>query len=250
MTENPLFLPPSENVNNSVDKKPETSNQIPAFALLMVKPHALKESADVTLSYLLGEYEDKPSEEFIKALNLPPDANEAIFKNGKLQICKTFYRNLAVESPNNGHLYDELTEIFYGRDKDKKHYSTLLDLYKGPVAFLVLKYDGPQTEMEQVLRTFKGREQFLGHESEKGFGVRGTFVLPKERIDIEAMENLPEEKYREQVVNVINNVIHITDNIQETARALEILLSSEDLDEMRARGIPIRQMIRDYTLKK
>lgn len=214
-----------------------------SFGLIMVKPHAVREAADVTISSVLGATPDRMKQEMIKALNLPDDVEEKVF-GGKLSVCKTIYRDLGQPSLRGEVQVDELMELFYGRDKEKRHYQTLLDLYSGSVVFFVVKYDGPQAELEDVLRKLKGKEEFF--REERGSGIRGTLIPPKERIDLDELETLPEVEYRKKVVNVINNVVHITDNVAETAKALQILLTPSEIGEISNCGIPIDSFIARY----
>ena len=135
----------------------------------------------------------------------------------------------------------------YGRDKDKRHYKTLLERYKGKCTFFLMEYRGSQEEMENALRELKGKETFVGENL--GSGIRGSYVLPKERLDLDILEALPEAEYREHVGDVVDNAIHITDHAWETAEVLKLLLSEKEIESIEERGFPVIEYINKYEKK-
>lgn len=220
---------------------PEKEKEV-SYALLMVKPHAYEQSAEVTLNHLLNSPTDEPNENMIKALNLPEDVEEAIFTDKRLTVCKTFIRDTTVKTQSGEARFDDVIDIFYGEDKEKRHYPKLKELYRGPAAFMLLQFNGDEKEMARMLKVLKGKETFQGSEK-KGVGIRGSFTPPKENIDLQWLESLEDDEYNEQVGKIINNVVHITDTQEEAADALRVLLSPDDIAEMQERNIDIQAFI-------
>lgn len=213
----------------------------PSFVLLMVKPHAFKKGMDITLANILGFGERK--ENILSVLNLPGETVDLLFGKDGLIPVTTFIRDMdAVDAHGNPLIpHEKVMEIMYGRDKKKRHYHTLLKNYRGPCVFFLMQYTGPQDQTEKALRQLKGKETFIGEK--KGYGIRGAFIPPKNRIDLEWLESLPEEQYGEIVGEVVDNVVHITDYPWETAQILKLLLSPKEIQKIQDRGFPIQQYI-------
>ncbi|OGM58675.1 hypothetical protein A3A50_02740 [Candidatus Woesebacteria bacterium RIFCSPLOWO2_01_FULL_38_20] len=235
-------------IEKSSVKSPEVELGKRSFGLIMIKPHAYEQVIDVPVGQLLGFSPEPPSDEMIKLLKLSSDTEKLLFRSGKFKPVAVFARDMGNNNPNMGGKYEELMGIMYGRDRDRRHYRTILERYQGKVMFFLVQYEGSQSEMEDVLREFKGKETFVGES--QGSGIRGRFILPRKRIDLDKLEGLPEDEYRKQVPNVVDNAIHITDNPWETATALKILLSKEDKKAIEERGFPIEEYIKDNEKEK
>ncbi len=206
------------------------------FGLMMIKPHAYGEGADMAIADLLdGEY--GPEDDRVKALRLSPETVKALFVDRKLHIVSRFYRTLNAKKD------EALFDIFYGRDKGTRHYPTLLDRYSGQVGFLLLRYDGANEEYTKLARELKGKHSFQNGVLNPGTGIRGTFSPLRKVIDLDALRQAPDEEYKEKIGSVIDNVIHITDFPSETALAVKSLLLPGEIDDIENRGIPIQSFI-------
>jgi len=221
---------------------PEAIDRDKSFGLLMVKPHARDQAIDVSVAHILGFAGPEVDEKIVKALNLSAQAEHLLFRSGKLKPVSMFTRDMGSDNPRVREQNKKALDIMYGRDKDKRYYPTILERYSGKVMFFLVQYDGSQRELEEILRDLKGKETFIGEKT--GSGLRGTFIPPKEKIDLDNLEKLPEEQYQKEVMGVIDNVIHATDHTWETAEVLKLFLSEEEIDEIEKRGFPLREFIK------
>src|SRR3989344_5129668 len=138
----------------------EESSELPpnhSFALIMVKPHAFEQGIDIPMSNLLG-FVGKKSQVVIDNLRLDDETRGMLFENETFVPVTTFVR----DTGEAGEKYKKVIDIMYGRDKDKRHYETLLERYRGKCAFFLMEYKGSQEEMEDALRKLKGKETFTG----------------------------------------------------------------------------------------
>lgn len=234
MTETAVPEPINDHIEDEAGESSST------FGLMMIKPHAYGEGADMAIADLLdGEY--GPEDDRIKALRLSPETVKALFVDRKLHIVSRFYRTIDAEKDAG------LFDIFYGRDKDSRHYPTLLEHYSGQVGFLLLRYDGTNEEYALLARELKGKHSFQNGVLNPGSGIRGTFSPLRKVIDLDALSQAPDEEYKDKIGSVIDNVIHITDFPSETAQAVKSLLLPGEIDDIENRGIPIHTFIDTHT---
>lgn len=217
-----------------------------SFALIMVKPHAFEQGIDISMSNLLGFVGEK-NQTVIDNLKLDEETKSLLFENETFVPVTTFIRDMGGTNVNLSKNYERVIDIMYGRDKDKRHYKTLLERYKGKCAFFLMEYRGSQDEMEDALRKLKGKETFVDENS--GSGVRGAYVLPKKRLNLDELGRLPEGEYRAKIGDVVDNAIHITDHAWETAEVLKLLLSEKEIENIEDRGFPIQEYINKHEKK-
>jgi len=229
-------------------KRKESSELPPnhSFALVMVKSHAFEQGIDISMSNLLG-FVGERNQGVVENLKLDDETKKMLFESENFLPVTTFIRDMAGDSASLNDNYEKVIDVMYGRDKGKRHYKMILERYKGKCAFFLMEYRGSQEEMEVVLRKLKGKETFVGEKS--GSGVRGVYVRPKERLDLNELEKLPEVEYRNKIGDVVDNVIHITDHAWETAEVLKLLLSEEEIERIEERGFPVKEFINKYEKK-
>jgi len=215
----------------------EIPQKVGTYGLIMIKPHAFQEVADVVIGEMFSG--ESWTKDRIASLRLTPETKTEIFEERRLTVCKKIIRTLDLEK----HL--ELMKIFYGRDQDSKHWPALLDLYKGEIAFLTIHYDGSEENLRKILKELKGEDPFQEDET-SGTGLRGVLLTPKKRVDLGKLETLSDDEYKKAVPQVINNAIHVTDGPHETAMALKLLLSEQEIDEAQTRGYDLGGFIKKH----
>ncbi len=183
----------------------------------MVKPHAVKESLEITIERILCEKTDR----YMRYMHL----NKRDIDNLKrVQIVKTFYRPLEIKD------YQQIFEVFYKEDIGTKYYSAMKKEYcKDLACFFLIKSDLEQEELLETIKEIKGWEQINDFSSQKiyreGKGIRGILRLPVPKI---SMENPTPE----QIKMIISNVIHTPDKTEESIEAIKILLSLEEISSI------------------
>lgn len=199
---------------NRLESK-ETIADRTSYAIVMVKPHAMREVSD----RLLLEIFDGGIKKHKPYLEMRPEQEEVL---GDTRVFAHFYRDLS--DPR----YHQVLETFYGNDKGKRQYPIIEREYTGECMFMVVSSSYPVDEFYRQLQIFKGKENLLtenGEVLQKGRGVRGLFITPRESFD---MDNLTDDN----IVTITRNVIHVADEVGEAARAIRQLLTANEVKKL------------------
>lgn len=217
-------------IENTVEQPIEKS-----YGLIIVKPDAI----DLGLEHFVDGILNGNNEEVLNDLQISHDNIEKL-KN--LRLVKQFYRDISHEP------YDtkEVLDIFYRSFKDKRQYPIFMDVYNGPLIFLLVESDMPKAELDETLKAFKGLPQQLDAQGDTVIpptGFRGKFMKPIRYYTKSEYKQMTEDEYRTNVPEIMTNMLHTTDSDAETAEALYRLLPSYELDELESRGVKIRDFI-------
>lgn len=212
--------------------------EIQSFGLLMVKPHATLAGLNIPIIKLLSEHQE--------TVNYFFSQNSRLTENLKLlKVCKVIAKDLSTENPTNKNILN----TFYGFDMGERYYPILMEKYAGPINILILRYAGIQEDLHTLLKQIKGYPKVLTPEGDIAIqpsGIRGKFIPASIIIEQSYLQGLDDQRYRNTISPIIQNVVHTTDSEEETARALYYILSDYDIEEMNERGIDIRKFIDKY----
>jgi len=217
-------------IKNSIEKPVEKS-----YGLIIVKPDAL----ELQLEHFVDGILNGHNEEVLDGFEISAENKEKI---RNLRLVKQFYRDISQEP------YDtkEVLDIFYRSFKDKRQYPIFMDVYNGPLMFLLVESDMPKADLDAVLKAFKGLPQQHNAEGETIIpptGFRGMFMKPIRYYTKLEYKQMTEDEYRDNVPEIMTNMLYTKDSDAETAEALYKLLPDYELDELESRGIKIRDFI-------
>lgn len=210
------------------------------IGLAMIKPESLKQGLDVPIRILFEQATNTCSplvDYYIKGgLGLRPSEDFGI------TIVKTIMRRLDTEKAT------KLRDIFYQEAKGKRFYPYLLDILSEEVIFFLLRSD--DFNIYEIFPRIKGNVCLIDQEGRiktVGKGIRGLLTPPSVFIPPDRLEEMPEEEYYHKIRTILNNVIHFADTPEQTARALSVILSKWDIEELASRGILIEGFISRYS---
>lgn len=189
-----------------------------AIGLVMVKPHGVSTGLDVVVSAFLNGEADSSLE---SRLNL--DVDEIRDFTRKSRVVRTLYRNLGDGSASSRRVFD----IFYHRQVGEKCYPTMVRQYLAPAIFYLLRYDGEQNHFNDLLKRIKGFPTLISESDQviPGYGLRGALVEPSQRATADYLDSLDGDRYQTAILSVVENVIHSTNNINETSLAVMSILN-------------------------
>lgn len=185
------------------------------YALVMVKPHAMGEAAGTVITDLF----DGGYEKHLPFLNLSENTKKVL---ADVKLLGTVYRDLRDER------YKRVLDILYEKEEGKPRLPIIKDEYTGPCQFLILSSSFSTDVFYDGLQELKGKERLLdekGNVVNSGSGVRGAMIMPRKMLDL---NNLSEADIRV----IASNVIHITDQENETAKVIRVLLPPAEVDRL------------------
>ena len=195
-----------------------------SLGLLMIKPHAFETALDIPIRNLFEENKKN----VLALLNIESSVDKKMID--KLSLCKTLIRDISVYP--NRKIFDIIC------DKEKLplnyNYQLLSDAFSGKVLFLIFFYNGSFCELNNILLKIRGtKPPILDNEflTEIPHGIRGHFMCPIERFTQDQLNNPNDE----ELLLMINNVVHTPDTLDETLLLLEYLLSIHDIQEINTR---------------
>lgn len=185
------------------------------YALVMVKPHAMREAAETVITDLF----DGGYKKHLPFLNLSEETEKVL---ADVRVLGSFYRDLRDER------YSRVLDILYEKEKDKPQQKIIKDEYTGPCMFLILSSSLGADVCYRGLQTLKGKEKLLdddGRVVAEGRGVRGAMIPPRKALDL---TNLSEADIR----TITKNVIHVADREEEAAKVIRVLLPPTEVGRL------------------
>ncbi|MEL7666322.1 MAG: hypothetical protein AAGU06_02740 [Candidatus Shapirobacteria bacterium] len=199
-----------------------------SFALIMVKPHAVKEASDVVVLDLF----DGNCEKYASDMNLDKEILKCLHDT---KVVTHFYRHL--EDPK----YRPVLEFLYHKENDKEYYPIVIEQYAGDCMFILLSSPMKDNDFYCQLQKLKGEEKLddNGKVVQEGIGIRRVLILPRQAFDL---DSLSESEMR----IITNNVIHVPDSPQESARAIRMLLHPKEIDTLSENNDDFKKFINEY----
>lgn len=185
------------------------------YALVMVKPHAMKEAAGTVITELF----DGGYEKHLPFLNISEETKNVL---ADVRVLGSIYRDLRDER------YLRVLDILYEKEKGKPQQPVIKEEYTGPCLFLILSSSLSADVCYKGLQDLKGKERLLDEEGnviKSGTGIRGVMIRPRKMLDL---ANLSEEDIRV----ITKNVVHVADREDETARVIRVLLPPAEVDRL------------------
>lgn len=183
----------------------------PERGLIMVKPHAVQEGLEATVTDLLQD---------TRALDLldTDDPLRATVQGITLE------RSIAMDL-RQSHVGNYLLELFYADKSSRRYYPLIRECYTGNVVFIPYTYQGDLSP-HTVYTSIKGStEMFDTHNSRvtRALGIRGALGEPYLYVSNADAAALDDQEYRKLFLPVVNNFIHVCDTTEQIDEARNIL---------------------------
>jgi len=172
--------------------------------VIIIKSHAVKEGIDKIIIDFLEHKEDN---KFIKRISLKEKTKKELFN---LFIDDIREINISPDS--------DFFDLVYPQNIKKEYFSLLKKLYSWKSIWLTLSYKGTQDELQEILKDLKGQTRLLDHSGNiirEWFWLRGLLLSPRKYIKKEILETLSIPEFEEVMQNMLNNILHTSDNQQE-----------------------------------
>jgi hypothetical protein len=212
-----------------INKNHEKLEGQQTYALIMIKPHAIKEVSDsVILDMFDGNYK-----KYTPDMNLEPSAANSL---KSVTLVTHFYRRL--DDPR----YRPVLDFLYQKENGKKHHSIILEEYAGPCVFMLVSSSMEAEEFYDGLQKLKGKERLVDREKkiiQKGTGIRSVLIMPRQSLDL---DNLSDNEIR----TITKNVIHVPDTQQESAKAIRILMPPSEIDNLSTKNDSFKRFMAIY----
>jgi hypothetical protein len=180
--------------------------------LIMVKPHAVKAGlAPVIKDILNGARVPSNLDRDDPMLRLLP----------RLTVVDSIYMDLCIEKYG-----EDLINLFYQDKVDRRYFPLIRELYMGKVAFLALNLSISKFNIVDACNSIKGTTETFNNEGVRvttAIGLRGALGAAYPHYNNEELADLDDWDYRQRIIPVINNYIHVPDKPGEVEAVLEII---------------------------
>ncbi|HOX96632.1 MAG TPA: hypothetical protein PLI45_04620 [Candidatus Woesebacteria bacterium] len=203
----------NENIRSA--EKKEALGERETYALVMVKPHAMRESVDTVIMDLFSGGFEK----HLPYLKLSEETKRVLVD---LKVLSSEYRDLRDER------YSRILDILYQKEEGKPQHSIIKEEYTGPCLFIILSSSLTADVCYGGLQALKGKEQLLndfGEIIDEGNGIRGVMIQPRKMMDLDHLNEA-------DIKIITQNVVHVADRENEAASVIRILLSPTEVERL------------------